>query len=606
MLTALTRFSPSADSDDAIPFGYARKPVGFTLVLRPDGSGCQLIAHYDDKGKAPDGAIPNLARTVKAVAFLGCDNAAYVLGKGKPGEPAGKTDEKHGLFVDQIRLLVADSRTDASATAYLAWVDQGMPGLSQALDGLPGVAVRRIDMDPIAIRAEGQSTPIHESVAAQRFWADRARADKAGGEVALCLVCGQIKATVSTLPQSLVGHRVPGATQANVALASVNFAAASRGATGTGLKSAPICADCASGAVQNLNFLAASDKHSWRSPGGESAMVWWATDSEADLAVLSVLRAEPEVVAKLLAAPQSARGPAWDLDPNARFYALTFSGNVARFVVRRWMELPLQQVHLDVLRWFADVETPNPERPYHSVFRYAASLGVLRREQGSWKESSPVGAAEALLMAALAGERTPNHLLQLALTRASAEVRLTRADDPLTASIARRRMEARLGVIRLILNRRTNKEDDMSAHLDETREDPAYVSGRLFAVREALQRQALPGVNASIADKFYERASSHPASVEHTLDVLSRQHLRALGRDERATSARMAIEARIAQLGALRGDAPGRLDAEGQAAWICGYHQQVWHEIESARARKAARSAAGEPEPAPGAVSTSN
>lgn len=133
----------------------------------------------------------------------------------------------------------------------------------------------------------------------------------------------------------------------------------------------------------------------------------------------------------------------------------------------------------------------------------------------------------------------------------------------------------------------------MPAHLDESRGDPAYVAGRLFAVRESLQAWALGDVNASIVDKYFERASQNPASVVGPLEVLTKQHIAAIGRKSGLGAKRSANE-RVTRLNDLQGDAPGRLTSEQQAAWLCGYHQQRMNDIDSARARRAAKSSDGD------------
>lgn len=590
MLTALSRFEHI--DGEATPFGYAAKQLGFTLVLRRDGSGCRLDAHYDDKGKAPAALVPNLARTVKPVPFLGCDTAAYVLGKEKENEKSQKTEEKHRLFVSLMKGFLADS-DDLTAQVFLEWVARGKPGLEQALSDLGGTALRRIDMDPVAIRVEGQSQSLHESPAAKAHWAEAARGQKASGEAALCLVCGHTRPTVGTLPQSLIGHQIPGATQANVSLASVNFPSASRGASGLGLRSAPICADCAARAVQNLNYLAGSSDHSWRSPSGDLGMVWWATDPGLAFLAAGIFEPRPDLVAELLAAPRKGgdESEVWHPGHNDKFFALTFSGNVSRFVVRRWIELPLADLRTNVSSWLRDVESPDGARRF-PLFRYAESLGPMRREHRGWVTPAPEGSVEALVLTALAKDAVPHHFLQLAISRASAEVRLLSADDGLTAGLARARMAARVGLLRLILNRTTLQEEPMPAHLDETRRDAAYVNGRLFAVRESLQRWALGDVNASIVDKFFERASTNPASVAAVLDVLSKQHLNALKRNH-GIGAYLTMDRRITELNADQGDAPGRLRAEQQAAWLAGYYQQRQHDFE--RSKRSAAQDTDEP-----------
>lgn len=586
ILTALARYAPP----DSVPFGYAAKPLGFTLVLEPDGQRARLDHHFDEKGKAPNGIVPNISRTVKATPLFGCDNAAYVLGLSKEGEAPEKTAIKHGLFVDLVRTF-HERAPDPVAQAYLAWEDAGRPGLDDAVGHLTGKPAQRLHMDLIALTVQGQWGRLHESSAARAFWADQAREGKAGGDAAVCLACGELRPTVKTLPQSLIGHLVPGATQANVALASVNFASASRGASGTGLRSAPVCSDCAAQAVQSFNFLAANREHSWRSPANDYGMVWWATTAISDELASVLFLPEPpaSVIRELLVWLRRGGDQTEVTDAHGAFYLLAYSGNVARFVVREWFELPAEGLRAALARWFEECETPNSEHPHLSVQAYAASLGVLRRDQGKLLEPPPHGTVEALVRTALLGAPVPANYLSLALARAGAEVRLTRSNDGLTAHIARRRMDARVGLVRLILNRHHLKETPMPAHLDESRRDPAYVAGRLFAVRESLQAWALGDVNASIVDKYFERASIDPQSVAQPLAALTEQHLNAIKRKS-GKGAQVSQKERILRLMAQGGDAPGRLDAAGQAAWLCGYSQQRVHDIDSVRARKATKS----------------
>ena len=246
------------------------------------------------------------------------------------------------------------------------------------------------------------------------------------------------------------------------------------------------------------------------------------------------------------------------------------------------MRLPLADLRQRVATWFGDVESASSDRPHYPLFKYAESIGTMSREQGRWVTAAPNGAIEALALSALNGERVPAHYLHLAIARAVSEIRLLHSDDGLTAYLGRERMLARVGLIRLILNRSTLKENPMPAHLDESRDDPAYVNGRLFAVRESLQRWALGDVNASVVDKFFERASANPASVANVLEVLSKQHLNALKRKQ-GEGARVTVDRRLTALSDLQGDAPGRLTAAEQAAWLCGYNQQRQHDFETRR-----------------------
>ena len=49
--------------------------------------------------------------------------------------------------------------------------------------------------------------------------------------------------------------------------------------------------------------------------------------------------------------------------------------------------------------------------------------------------------------------------------------------------------------------------------LNENTNEKAYVLGRTFAVLEAIQEDANPGINTTIKDRYYNSASTTPASV---------------------------------------------------------------------------------------------
>jgi len=61
--------------------------------------------------------------------------------------------------------------------------------------------------------------------------------------------------------------------------------------------------------------------------------------------------------------------------------------------------------------------------------------------------------------------------------------------------------------------------------LDTERREVAYLLGRLFAVLERAQLDALGKVNTTIKDRFFSSASATPASVFPRLIRLSQHHI---------------------------------------------------------------------------------
>ena len=61
--------------------------------------------------------------------------------------------------------------------------------------------------------------------------------------------------------------------------------------------------------------------------------------------------------------------------------------------------------------------------------------------------------------------------------------------------------------------------------LDLTNTNQAYLCGRLFAILEKIQSDAIPGANSTIKERYYGAASTTPATVFGRLLSLSRHHL---------------------------------------------------------------------------------
>lgn len=61
--------------------------------------------------------------------------------------------------------------------------------------------------------------------------------------------------------------------------------------------------------------------------------------------------------------------------------------------------------------------------------------------------------------------------------------------------------------------------------LDRENKNVAYLLGRLFAVLERAQQDAIPGLNTTIKDRFYGSASATPRIVFPQLLRLAQHHM---------------------------------------------------------------------------------
>ena len=118
--------------------------------------------------------------------------------------------------------------------------------------------------------------------------------------------------------------------------------------------------------------------------------------------------------------------------------------------------------------------------------------------------------------------------------------------------------------------------------LNEQSTYPAYVLGRLFAVLEKVQQEAIGDVNASIKDRYFTSACASPASVFPILLRLSQHHISkaeyGYARDHR-------IEEILNLLDVEKNPIPSRLSLDDQGVFVLGYYHErkdLWTSKKSA------------------------
>lgn len=546
---------------DAPPYGFARKPVSFTLLLDARG---QLLDVQDERTPEAKRLVPKSLivpdimqkRAVNVLPNLACDNSAYVLGRDNKDNP--RRAELCFASFRRLHRRLANDLCQPAANAAAAFLDSWEPeraiGLKQADELLGG--------GNIVFRLQGAHEYLHDLPSVAEWWQRFLDEDGEAG-VAECLVTGRT-ARIARLHPAIKGVR--GCQTTGGSLVSFNLDAfESYGKQQN--RNAPIGRAAAFRYVSAVNWLL--DRRNDRVVQiGDATTVFWTAKPSPVEDVFGDLLNTPEDLSRLetleaiLNTVARGRHPPELGDGSTPFYVLGLSPNAARISVRFWLMSSAEEILRRVARHFEDlriVQRWPSDRALPPLWLLLRQLAA----RGDDQNIAPL-LAGATTRAILGGGAYPAMLLECAIRR-------IRAHDDGGQRGGDAVSYLRASLIKAYLNRklRLHNRKEVTVSLDPTRTDPAYRLGRLFAVLEIVQRDALGDPGASITDRYYSSASATPAVVFPRLIRLSQHHLGKLDSPHRISRERL-IQDICDGLAAF----PAHLGLEDQGLFALGYYHQ--------------------------------
>ncbi|MFV2018209.1 type I-C CRISPR-associated protein Cas8c/Csd1 [Micromonospora sp. LOL_023] len=497
----------AATSDDVIPPFYGRKPVRLILDIAGDGTyrgQTDTIAPEAGARFGVERLVPAVTRTAGIAPALAADNVEYVLGWVADGGKADRIAKQHDAFTELIRDW-ATAEPDGPGPAIAAFFRRG-----EHCRVKEPAKWGRADM--VGFRVDDEFAFAHDT--ARRYWATVAAGRKGIGRAGLCLVCGKTGDLLKTIPQQIPQRLLPGATQ-GASLVSVNEAVHGYELTKF-LGHTPICVTCGLTFMSSLTVLLGDKSHSSSLKGQNARLTWWVIGGSTFDPMGPLDQEDEKTALEMIVSP--VRGTEATVDDLSKFCSVTVSGNVARVVVRDWIEMPLSAVRTNLRRWFDDHKIAGWDGETTLV-----KLVQLTRVAGRWQpgrgsgpgswiklgargEDRPGGLYHALWRAAILGAPLPPKLLAHVIDR-------IRTDGRVDA--------ARVALIRLAVIRRHGlppySAERLTPTLNEDNRDPAYLSGRAFAVLDDLQqavfRAANQPLNTTFAERYMGRAITNPQAV---------------------------------------------------------------------------------------------
>ena len=554
--------------------GWAKAKVSFALDLDDAGQVRQLLHLQREVQRGKKTALvpqeldmPSpVKRTAGVAANFLCDNSSYLLGADDKGKPARSLE-----CFSAARALHLSLLRDAASPAA-----QAIVRFFETWDPAQAAEHPALREDWADLMKGGNLTfwyrdaPAAADPAVAAAWQRQYESGGEDAEDALCLVTGQ-HTTLARLHPSIKG--VAGAQVIGASLVSFNAPAFCSYEHEQGAN-APTGEYAAFAYATALNALLADRDHICRV--GDTTILFWAANAEAvyqDFMMYSLFNDHYSEGDILSALHSLAKGESvdWDqarLDPATRFYVLGLAPNAARLSVRFFWQNNFGTLARNIARHYERLDIVRPS------FDKFPTLPIWRLVQETVRRPAP-GASPAdpsprlagdLLLAVLNDALYPATLLDGVSLRIRAEHDVTRGKAAILKAYYLRNSSDQ------------NIKEVMTVELNEQSAYLPYVLGRLFAVLEAVQQSANPGINTTIKDRYFNSASATPASVFPLLLNLAQKHLAKLDvglatyYDKKITELNSRITCTL----------PARMSLPEQSAFQIGYY----HETQKRYAKK--------------------
>lgn len=553
-----------AAKGDAQPPGWSPVKVSWALELDDSGTLRYLVPLQQEIVRGNKSILSPrvmtlpapVKRTVGIDANFLCDNASYVLGTDDKGKPE-RARQCFEDFRNKHHVLL-DGCEHPSAVALLRFLDGWKPAETAAHPVLADWMNEILKGGNLVFRHN--NTFLHDIPELRDIW-QRVYDSIEDVPIRQCLVTGR-RAPVQVLHPNIKG--IQSAQSSGASLVSFNASALeSYGCEGGQGLNAPVSTYAAFAYGAALNHLISSPNHHMHI--GDTTVVYWAEDAEEGYAAFinslwNSNTMDDQTLKDTLRAVADGKNANWNGIPllsDNRFYILGLAPNVARLSVRFFLcntfgalmrNIRMHQEHLEIVKLSLDSGNE-------------LSIWWLLRETINLHSRDPKPheqMAGDLLRSILQGTPYPATLFDQVQLRIRAERKITRG---------------RAAIIKACLLRSPvyPHKEVLTVKLNENTHYPPYLLGRLFAVLEALQQRANPGINATICDRYFSSACATPALVFPTLLRLSQAHLKKLD-----TALRIYFNKQIGDIMAHMDESyPARLSLQDQGVFQLGYYHQT-------------------------------
>jgi len=545
--------------EEDIPLrGFSREKVQFEFVLNADGQLVQINDLRNEKKAAKSLIVPeSVKRSVGIIANFLCDSTGYVLGRSSAKKERESKDPERGkkTFDDfkKLHKEIGQTVNDAGMHAVLKFLASWDP---EALEqSLCWQKWEELADAKIVFRLDGELQYVHERSSVKQAWLEH-YGGKQNDYLATCLATGK-KIGIARLHNSIKGVKNAQSTGADIV--SCNLDAFKSYEKEQSFNS-PISDEAMFNYTTMLNHLLRKESRQ-KIQIGDATTVFWAEGETPVVGflknILDPAKDAPDVseIRLFLEAIRDGKKPELSGTENMKFYLLGLAPNAKRLSVRFWHVSTVEDISRKIGQHFSDLrinrEFVDKQPEYPGIWQLLHTTA----SQGKTENISPV-LAGAVARSILTGCVYPRTLLTAVLERTRAEQRV----GYYRAALIKAYLVRNNRVLR-----KNTKEVGMS--LDKEQRNVGYLLGRLFAVLEKAQKDAVPGANATIKDRFYGSASSTPSVAFPQLLRLAQHHIQ-------KSSYGGNIERHIEEIASQVQAFPAHLSLEEQGMFALGYYHQ--------------------------------
>ncbi len=576
--------------------GYSEQKVSFCVVLNSDGTLQQFQSLLDAGAKRPVPRrmkVPGQSKP-SGSGFNPCflwDNVSYMLGfvpnDGRLSDvDYARKNSRSPKEFEAFREKHLKIEPDLDSPAYRAvcrflerWTPREAAHCAAELNGIAGSFG--------VFRIAGERRYVHDDPAVMAWWLNQEAAKSAEFPRGLCLVTG-VDGPIARLHKPTI-KPVTGAQPAGALLVSFNDEAYTSLGKDQSFN-APVSVGATFKYTNALNHLL--NRPDRRMRLGDATVVFWAErPTRLEQFVSDLLGDIPDAADETESKKRAeeirlfisqlreghAGAAAFDPEDLTRFYILALSPNASRISVRFWVDSSVGEMKDRLTQHLRDIELAGAREdgPPVTIRRIVLATGRADVDAGRFKgydadSVSPL-LAGAIARAVLSGGPYPQTLLHAMLER-------LRADGEVR--------HERIAAIKACLTRNSRlqvRPREVPVALDSARTEPAYVTGRLFALLEKIQEDSAGDLNATIKDRYFSAASATPSFVFPRLIRLSQHHLAKLEPGRKVYYEKQLGEA----MNKLRGFAH-HLGLEDQGLFAVGYYHQRHDLYTSKKAKEGA------------------